>query len=277
MLKFFWADVIAISLLSVTSLGVAGAPDDLTTPSPEPSIREQSGQRAQKIESAPLEIAQLAEFTINYEARYGAFKGTASLALSATDQPDEYVYQVETTARGLARLAQPGALEESSRFIMTVNGVRPLSYAYDEGSGKAKDQSSIAFDWSQHTAQCVHKGVPVQLSLDDTIKDRLSADLQTILELRAGKVPTTQTIAYRNSIREYELLPRGKKTITTPAGSFDTVRFLRQRQGSKRATMIWFAQDIGYLPVRIEQLKNNESTVTMTAVNVDRQKTQLKR
>ncbi len=126
----------------------------------------------------------------------------------------------------------------------------------------------MRFDWAALSADSVHEGEPATLTLDPEVRDRLSADLETILELRAGELPDTQVIAYRNAIRRYDLYPKGEETIETPAGTYATVKFLRQREGSKRSTMIWFAVDAGYLPVRIAQMKNNKTNVTMEAVSV---------
>jgi hypothetical protein len=270
MKTLFYVVWLAVLSSAQVTPGFAGAPADAPVVQSESVRALQSNLSATPVNLPRTPPAQktLENFTILYEANYSAFKGTASLALTAAEKPNEYLYQVQSKASGIARLFQPGTATESSRFTLAADGLKPLQYAYDEGSGKTKGKSSVEFDWPQLTASSIHKGVPASLPLEQPIQDRLSADLQTILQLRAGESPTTQSIVYRNSIRHYDLFPRGQETVTTPAGTFAAVKYLRQREGSKRSTLIWFAPDAGYLPVRIEQLKNDKTTVTMTATSI---------
>ena len=213
-------------------------------------------------------ITPINSFRIDYAARYAAFKADATLELRAAKTANEYVYEVTTTARGLARLIQSGTAVESSRFAITSAGLQPAQYTYEDGSRDEDKASSIAFDWSQLIGHSVHEGVAAELKLQPGLLDRLTADLQSILELRAGQTPTSQNIAYKNSIRQYDLKLLGEEDVTVPAGTFNALKFYRQRPGSRRATLIWFAADAGYLPVRIELLKNDKTTITMVATSL---------
>ncbi len=259
-------------------IGYAGAPG---TPA-EKALSEPTMEQTEKAPAAaavtPADtiirpankaaIAAIEEFRIDYTASYAAFKAKASLELKATAAPNEYVYEVATTATGMARLIQSGTAVERSRFAMTAAGIQPVQYAYEDGSGKAEKASNIDFDWPQAVARSVHEGASAELELTPGLLDRLTADLQSILELRAGKTPSSQNIAYKNSVRQYDLKLLGEESITVPAGTFDAVKFYRQRPGSRRATLIWFASDAGYLPIRIEQLKDEKSTITMVATSI---------
>ena len=98
--------------------------------------------------------------------------------------------------------------------------------------------------------------------------DRLSADIVVIMDLRNGRPPRTLYIAEKNTTREYTFTPRGEATVETPAGTFETVLYLRQRDGSSRSTLIWYARNADFLPVRMEQLKDGKSTVTSVATSI---------
>jgi len=264
-------------LLSGAYAGAPGENKQIISPAvtPPTDLRPQPQDiQAANIETktqTPVEAtpdAKLDGFRINYEARISAFKADASLELSPSDQTNHYIYKVSTTARGLARLIKSGTVTEQSIFAFNGSGLQPARYDYDDGSGKAAKGSTVSFDWSRSIAHSVHEGVIADLELTPGLLDRLSADLQSILALRAGNTPGKQSIVYRNSIRHYELSLLGEETVTVPAGTFATLKFLRQRTGSKRATEIWFAKNAEYLPVKIVQLKNGELTASMAATSV---------
>jgi hypothetical protein len=256
------------ALLFVTPV-IGGAPGDKPAADPAAAAASQADAVALPAFNKRSEPAiKLDLFTINYEVRFTGLSGIASLSLKKAEAPNEYLYQVESQAKGIARLLQSNRATEKSRFIVNADGLTPVRYEFDGGSGKDSDRSAIDFDWERSTASSVHEGEPAELRIETHIKDRLSADLQTVLELRAGEMPEAQHIAYRNSIRSYDLIQSGEETITVPAGTFKTVKFLRHREDSKRSTMIWFAVDAGFLPIRIEQRKNDKPNATMSAVEI---------
>jgi hypothetical protein len=208
----------------------------------------------------PVDAMPLADFKINYSARYSAFKLDASLQLKKMTATDTYSYEVTTKARGLAKLLQSGTARERSEFVLSEQGLQSVLYTYDDGSGKEENGSRIA--------RSVHETVSAELLLETEIHDRLTADLNSIIQLRNGQAPKQQVIVYRNSIRRYNMTALGEETIDIPAGTFVTEKFLRQRTNSKRSTLIWFAKDANYLPVRIEQQKNGKTNVTMVAKDI---------
>ncbi|MEC9376239.1 MAG: DUF3108 domain-containing protein [Pseudomonadota bacterium] len=226
-------------------------------------------QSSESIESIITPLDEISKFTIIFEAKYGGLKGKASLSLNTTERENEYIYLLESNASGIARLIQPETAIESSNFKLTPEGIKPLHYIYDEGTRSEEDRGSIIFDWSKMIAESIHKGELIELKLENKIQDRLSAELQTILQLRLNQIPSNHHIAYNNSIRNYKLKEKGEENISVPAGNFDTVKYLRQREGSKRSSLIWFAKDFHYLPIRIDQLKNDEVSISMNALSIN--------
>jgi Protein of unknown function (DUF3108) len=200
-----------------------------------------------------------------YELRYAALRGDATIALQATDVPNEYLYSVTTRTRGIARLLRPGTASEIARFRYDENGFRPLSYRLDDGIAKAENDSTIQFNWQTGIATSTHGTETVELPIRAGMLDRLTADIAAIQTLRKGEPLTGFDLVDRNEIRRYEYTLQGEETIRVPAGTFRTVKYMRRRPGSSRATLIWFAPDREYLPVKMTQLKRGESVIEMFA------------
>jgi len=209
--------------------------------------------------------ATLSGFHTVYELRYSALRADATVDLKRSDMPNEYLYSITTKTRGLARLLRPGAASEIARFKYDENGFQPLSYNLDDGVAKAENDSDIQFDWQTGIATATHEIDTVELPITAGMLDRLTADIAAIQQLRNGETLTGFDLVDRNEIRRYEYTLQGEETIKVPAGTFRTLKYLRNRPGSSRATLIWFAPDIDYLPVKITQLKRGKSVIEMLA------------
>lgn len=207
-------------------------------------------------------------FVAEYKASYAGFSGDIRMELAPAGTDDEFIYRVTTRARGLARLIRPGTATEEARFRVADDRLIPLRYSIDDGTKKGEDDTSIDFDWSSGTAHSVYEQSAEKLELEPDVHDRLTTDLKVMRSLRDGEPLEHFRIAEKNAIRDYEFVYRGEETIEVPAGQFATRKYLRQRIGSSRATLIWFAPALDYLPVRIEQLKRGKTSITTVATDI---------
>ncbi len=259
-----------LAMLPVALTAGAPGPDtdaDVSSPAIElqAAAAEQPATVAADPATAPQPALRPGTFAIDYDLRFGALGGTLQLRLQETGAADHYRIVATTQARGLTRLFMARELLEQADFRYRDERVISLQYELDSGKKSGEDTGSITFDWDNLTAASVHENSAAELQLGDDIYDRISADVVVIMDLRNGLHPRDMRVAEKNQLREYTYTFEAEERIDTPAGSFDTVRYLRQRTGSSRSTRIWYARDTGYLPVQMEQLKNGETAVTSKA------------
>jgi hypothetical protein len=207
---------------------------------------------------------ELQGFHAEYKLKYAIFSGDVLLDLRPSDQPDEYIYTALTNARGTARIVLSGTAKETSRFKYIEGKIQPVHYYLNNGMENEDSETDIQFDLAAGIAHAKHEGQEESYPIDSETLDRLSADIVAILELRAGRTPGAYEIADDDSIRTYNFELLGEEQIEVPAGKFHTLKFKRQRVGSSRSTLIWYAPEANYLAVRIEQLKRGKTKVTST-------------
>ena len=220
-------------------------------------------------------------FTIDYKLRYAAFSAELTLSLREqlnTQEPgnesdkeagqNDYLITATTRARGLAKLFMRNELHEQASFRFVDDRLMSKHYALNSGKKSGEDSGEVSFDWEQMTADSMYEGTRKTLSLETDVYDRMTADIVVITDLRNGRQPRKLRIAEKNQLRDYVFIYEGEERIATPAGEFDTVRYLRQRSGSSRSTLVWYARDAGYLPVRMEQRKNGKTAVTSEAQTI---------
>jgi hypothetical protein len=233
------------------SLAMAGAPGE---------------PREQNESSEP--VSELNGFHAEYKLKYSMFSGTVVLDLRPTENSGEYIYEVDTRAGGIARVIISGEAKERTQFSYANGRVQPVHYYLNDGLKKDDSETDIRFDWPAATAHIKHAGKSLELEIETGTLDRLSTDISAILELRAGRIPGDYPIIDEDSITVYGYEFLGEERIKVPAGEFQTLKYKRQRPGSSRNTLIWFAPEADYLPVRVEQQKRGKTVITSKATVV---------
>jgi hypothetical protein len=111
-------------------------------------------------------------------------------------------------------------------------------------------------------ASSMYKTEKVELEIDKHV-DRSLELLVVRADLMAGEIAEKYSYIDRNTLREAAYESLGSETVRTKAGSFETVKYRRQRVGSTRSAIIWFAPDLEYLPVQMQHFKGNKVTGTV--------------
>ncbi|MEE9511384.1 MAG: DUF3108 domain-containing protein, partial [Gammaproteobacteria bacterium] len=198
-------------------------------------------------------VPQPTGFELTYKIKaYGFAVGEMQISLTETDDADIYIYENLTRALGLAKAFRSGVMSETSRFRVTPAGLVPIQYDLNDSTENPDDDTHIAFDWTAGIADSLYEGERRDIEIEPGTLDRMSADLAVILDLQAGNGPERYQMVHRNALRVYEFEYLGEEDIKTPAGKFSTVKYRRQRPGSKRSGIIWFSPALCYHVVQVE-------------------------
>jgi hypothetical protein len=92
-----------------------------------------------------------------------------------------------------------------------------------------------------------------------------------MVELLAGRTPERFSLLDKNSVREYLYTREGEETLQTPIGSVATVIYRSQRKNSPHVNRYWCAPDRGYIPMRVEQKRDDEVQWAMEIQSLKRQ------
>ncbi len=128
----------------------------------------------------------------------------------------------------------------------------PLSYVIDDGTKDGDDDTVIAFDWINGTVATVDKGRDAMLELAPGMIERHILPLAIGLGLRHGAAPQSLTLVERDRIKSFDITAQGNEP--------DRVRRSRSRHDEispaarriRPPTSIWFAPDLGFVPVKIQ-------------------------
>ena len=107
-------------------------------------------------------------------------------------------------------------------------------------------------------------------SINETLLDKANIQIQLMLDLTDG-IDISKRI-YKvwdnDAYKDYQFRMNGREKITTPAGSFQTIRVatvLEPNQQGHQERMFWFAPEHGYLLVKYYQ-RHKDTTYSATLI-----------
>ena len=141
-----------------------------------------------------------------------------------------------------------------------------MQYTFFNSGSKKKRTVRLDFDWEKNQVINTINNEPWMMPLEHGTSDKLLYQLRIMQDLPTTGSSLRYPVADGGKLKYYDIEIVGKERIRTPLGKFDTVR-LRHTKGSRQTTL-WCAKELGYLPVRIEQRKNDDSPVVAVLSSV---------
>lgn len=184
-------------------------------------------------------------------------------------QGDTWVYESRSEPRGIGRVMSERPVQRSVMRV-TAAGVQPLSYQADDGTSSTKRDANVTFDWSAGRITGVYEDHKIDRPLALGVQDDLSVQVALMVALMRGTTADQFSLLDGNSVRQYRYARDGAETLSTPIGSVATVVYRSQKEGSPRVTRFWCAPSYGFIPMRVEQKRNDEVEWTMQIESVHR-------
>ena len=198
-----------------------------------------------------------------YRVKIKVVSGQLNTELRSTE--DGYVASHVIKPTGLARLITRGTMDVTSEFITTADGLLPIEY---ESVDTIRDDPKVdlAFDWDNNEATGTVDGNPVTLPLDGVTYDSVSIQYALMQDLLNGGVADQYSLFDIDETKLVNASTIGTKQVSTKAGKFTAVGIRHQKEGSSRITTLWCVEELGYLPVIIEQHRKGKLNFRATLV-----------
>lgn len=149
-------------------------------------------------------------------------------------------------------------VDEFSEFSLEGDNIVPQRYEYHRKViGNNKD-AILQFDWNSSSVLNDIAKRPGRLDIPLGTQDNLSYQMQLRLDLAAGKTELTYQVTTDGKVKTYPFVIVGTETIETAIGSFEAIKIKRDRgTHSKRDTFLWYAPELDYLIVKLQQVEKN--------------------
>jgi hypothetical protein len=207
---------------------------------------------------------RLQPFVAEYAVRYASMSvGSSRFELKRDTGANRWIFESRANASGFGRLFASGTLIQTSWLVADAAGVRPLRFTFDDGMQRRSEDVDLRFDWNSGRVSGNAKGEPVDLPLEPGLQDPVSSQVAMMSALLAGQAPADLPMIDSDTIRQSEVRFERRETVTTPAGTFETLVYTNSRPGGQRVTRMWLAPSLQYLPVRMEQLRRGKLAFSM--------------
>jgi hypothetical protein len=222
--------------------------------------------------AATLSTTVAADELRPFEASYNWIWHGMTVAVSTLHlerQDDTWRYKSKSEPRGIGRVFAERPTQESVLKI-TDEGVQPLSYKADDGTSSTKRDANVTFDWEKKRATGVYEDAKVDMPIAPGIQDDLSVQIALMVELLRGHTPETFSLINGNSVREYHYQREGEEELKTPLGTVAAIIYSAHKQYSPRITRFWCAPSLGYMPLRVQQKRDDNVEWTMQVEKLKR-------
>lgn len=210
--------------------------------------------------SGPLYAAgQLTPHMAEYSVRISIVGGRLRTSL----QESEGVYTAEHSikATGASRLVARGKISEQSEFSSGPDGLQPIAYRTNDTLSREKVSADIRFDWDSNQANGTVNGEDFEQELAGFSHDRVSIQYQLMHDLLNKEPSDTYRMFEVDKQKILNIRSIEPKTIKVPAGTFIAIGIQHQAENSSRVTTLWCVEELGYLPVLIEQHRKGKLRV----------------
>lgn len=202
-----------------------------------------------------------------------SYNGTAMAQAVGRLEHDGKSYSLveEVKGKGVYALLKPGVVRRSARGTVTPQGLRPLEFRDRRGSSP---ENLVVFDWARQVMLYAREGRKETrpMEMPASLSDRLSF-LWTFAFLPPDRMiegnEIRAVLSDGKGLSTFRYRVSGAETLKTPAGAFQTVKLVKQRDsGDGRTTEIWLAPERNNLPVRILVVEKDGTRIDQTVTSI---------
>jgi hypothetical protein len=193
----------------------------------------------------------LTPYSAEYKVKISVLSGRLSTELRPLDDGYEANHVIEP--QGLAAVLKDGTISEQSRFSARDGGIKASWYRSEDSLSSDATRAEITFDWSASELSGKVNDEDIRIAFDSIVHDRVAIQYQLMHDLLNGGPDERYVLFDIDEFKTLIVRNVGERTVSTPAGDFTAVGIQHQAENSSRITTLWCVEELGFLPVVIEQ------------------------
>lgn len=192
--------------------------------------------------------------------RDGKAVGDATYSLASNPDGSWTLQSITKGTAGMAKLFGLDVHEEST-FRWASGRPEGVRYDYKQDAAIKHKQRSIDFDWRTGEAHVRDNGKDFNYAIAPGTIDRSTVAVALGMYLAGGARDATLSVAQKDHLEQQRFEAQAEETVSVPAGKFQATRMERTDAAGKARS--WYATSVTTLPVRVEQVQGDGSTIVM--------------
>ena len=161
---------------------------------------------------------------------------------------------------GVIALVRSDKITESSSGQLRDGHFEPNNYSYYNSHGDK--HHALRFDYHNRVVTRSDQAGGWSAAIQGAVLDKLVYQMQMMLDLAAQPSNLRYSIADKNKLKDYLFDNRGREEIETDTGRYSAIRLERSATDNDRRTVVWCAEALAWLPVKVEYREKDGSVTT---------------
>ncbi len=201
-----------------------------------------------------------------YDARYEVQRGGSNYgeALRTLKQNADGLYQLENETE-ISFLFLSDVRRYDSTFAFADGQIEPQTFAFKRsGTGRNKG-IRVRFEVDTQKVIEVEAEAPLPVTWHNNLMDEASMleQLRYDLQHSDAKEFSYQVVDDKGANDAQKFRRLGSEQLQLPYGEVEAVKVERVRESKKRETMYWFAPELNYVLVKMQQRKEGDEVATL--------------
>lgn len=161
---------------------------------------------------------------------------------------------------GVLALVRSDKITESSTGQWQDGRFVPATYSYHNSRGDK--HFALRFDYPKGQVLRSDQANGWSAAMPAALLDKLVYQMQMMVDLAAEPASLRYDIADKNKLKDYLFDHRGREEIETDVGRYQAVRLERGASDTLRRTVVWCAEELHWLPIKVEYREKDGSVTT---------------
>jgi hypothetical protein len=209
-----------------------------------------------------------AVFEAVYKAKIKIAGGQVRLA-TVQNEDGGYTFEYEVVPGKLIKLFTRGQLKETTIFEVVDGRPRALDYTLLNTIGSKPRNGHVAFDWNDSTVKGNYKERAIDIPMPENAVDRAMLQLVLMADLKNDNLQAQYAVYDKDEFIPINVERMGEETIKTPLGTYETVKLRHASEDGSSETILWCAEELGYLPVRIQSNDDGDKVLVANLSEVN--------
>ena len=205
-------------------------------------------------------------FEAVYDAKIKIAGGKVRLATTQNGDGG-YTFEYTIIPGKLISIFTSGELKETTKFEVVDGRPRALDYTLLNTIGSKPRNGHIVFDWEGKTVKGNYKEHAIDIPMPENAVDRAMLQLVLMADLKNDALKKQYAVYNKDEFFPVLVERIGEETVKVPIGTFSTIKLRHRSEDGTEETILWCAEELGYLPVRI-QANDDGSKVLVANLSV---------
>lgn len=205
---------------------------------------------------------------VTYQAKFTIFQDNDRVGqlVKTLSQVSEQTFRLQTSSNAKLFFVKI-RYDEDAIFSWDEEQIKPQSYLRTtDTSFSAKRKTIQTFNWPSMTETGTYKDRSWDMELTEASHSRLTDIVQFQEHLKQAKEPI-QSMAFlvhdRGSSKNESFHFEAEDIVDTASGKYKTWRYRKTHNNPKRQSVYWFATELDFIPVRVQQFKDGKEQANM--------------